>query len=338
MSRPTGRPIGWREALKSRAMDPLRFGWLHLPPKRRSARELAFRQYRFEVRRILRSEPSRFAVLGSRVVAAGERSKVVAVTLAAGTPVRPADLLYLWWRNHPGVLAAASAAGLPGWYWTTPLPYRSSHLQRAEPNEQLSTVYDLGEGIAQPATRTRRIEPRLYTAASGGDGVVELHITSRADWAKRASSFLVNAKPGDEITGWIFPHPHRLPAARPGLAVVTGSGAAAVFAALRSGATGVRLVWGLGDKRLEPWVHEELTRHETAGSLEESTILHSPERATDRLAERAGEVRRLIESGGWVYISGNEGMGAAADAIISDALGEELHRLAVDELRYIVST
>ncbi|MBX3142780.1 MAG: hypothetical protein KF813_03405 [Trueperaceae bacterium] len=337
MSKAAGRPVGWREALKSRAMDPLRYAWLHLPPKQRTVRELAFHRYRFEVRRILRRHPSEFTVLRSRELAVGAESKVVALTLATNRPVQPADLLYLWWRNDPAAVATAPLANLRDWYWTTPLPYRSSHLERSSAAEQAASIFDLGEGPAQPLSRTPRIEPRLYTVASASGKAVELHITTRRDWPKRASSYLANARPGEKLTGWVFPHPHRLPRG-PGFAVVTGSGAAAVFAALRSGTSGVRLIWGLGDKRLEPWVSQELAGHEAQGALEKLTIVSSPKRVTDDLSEHREELIHLVRSGGWIYISGNEAMGEAADEVISGALGTDLHRAAYEDLRYIVST
>lgn len=64
-------------------------------------------------------------------------------------------------------------------------------------------------------------------------------------------------------------------------------------------------------------------------------MAHRPQRVTDLLTP--GLVRD-VAANGWVYVSGNESMGLAVDARLTEILGEAWREWAHDELRYIVST
>ncbi len=339
MSRAEGRPIGWREALVSRLLDPARLAWLHLPGGPDTPRERAFPRYRKQVRQTLRGDPGVFTVIESRTLAESATSKVMELTLASTVNVQPADLLYVAWRNAPEAVAAAAPARGGGdrtRYWTTPLPYRSSRLARATTPQLLSEVYDFGKGASARLHRTPRIVPRLYTASHAEPGAVRLQVTYRRDWPQRAAAFLQRLRAGEELLAWVFPHPHRLPAVGQGTALVTGSGAAAVFAALRAGRQAVELIWGLGDKRPAPWVMAELESFVEAGALEGLRVTTAPRRVTDEVD--AARLTQLLAEGGWLYVSGNREMGAEVErALRASGSGEVLDR-AFGELRYIVST
>lgn len=297
-------------------------------------------------------------------LAIGVAGSVVELTLRGGG-VEPGDMLQLWWEND---VAPAPGDDDPVAAWATPLPHRPARRVRTTAGEVRRRLVDLGGADAGASAhdarallaRTPRLTPRFYTVsgvAPGGSGAgngpgvegvsessdtgtapveVRLQVTRAAAWPERAAAYLHRVQPGDVVRGWVLRHPHRVDRSRPGLAVVTGSGAAGVFAALRAGAHGIRLVWGLGDKRLAPWVERELDAHLASGGLAEVALARSPQRVTDVLAPRLAEVRALVADGGWVYVSGNEAMADAVDALLHGALGAEQAR-AHAELRYIVS-
>ena len=138
-----------------------------------------------------------------------------------------------------------------------------------------------------------------------------------------------------------MPHPHRVRLESRGLAVATGSGAAGVFSALRARAGGVDLVWGLGDKRLEPWVEAELGEHKASGALTSVELVRSPMRVTGALSRGPGlddRLRGCFDGGRWVYVSGNAAAGAAAHEMLTEALGERALHEASESLRYINSS
>lgn len=312
----------WARAGFSWAEDAVRWMLVNDPRPTRTARDAAFHAYLKRVRSVMRTEPAQSEVTGTRELAAGPSPRIVEVELT-GPRVDAGDVLLLNWRNRP-----APAAGAGVRYWTTPLPHRPSRRATATPAQLSEGVREEGGG---------RITPRFYTTADAGQGRARLHVTRAAAWPERSAAFLHRAVPGTRVAGWVLPHPHRVNRADPGCAIVTGSGAAGVFAGLRHGAHGVRLIWGIGDKQLAPWVLDELAEHRRQGAIAELSIVRSPQRVTDVLAERLAAEASAVRAGEWLYVSGNEAMGQAVDAMFHGALGADLGR-AHDDLRYIVST
>lgn len=313
----------WRRAGSSWVEDAVRWALVHDPRPTRTARDAAFRAYLRRVRAVMRADPAPFVVEGARELAAGSASRIVEVELS-GPEVTPGDVLLLRWSNP----ATGESDPDPVRYWTTPLPHRPA--RRAT-----TTRAALREHIR--AADGGRITPRFYTCAGAGAGRVRIQVTRVADWPERSAAFWHRVQPGTQLTGWVLPHPHRLDRTGPGCALVTGSGAAGVFAGLRHGARDVRLIWGIGDKRLAPWVVEELDEHLRTGALAELMIVSSPRRITDVLAERLGAEVDALGAGQWIYVSGHEQMGESVDALLAGAAGKQL-QIAHDALRYIVST
>lgn len=295
------------------------------------------------MRRILRAPAETVEVLDARALAQGSRSRIVELTLRTDAPVAPGDVVSLCWRNAPAAVAARGPDDVPLRYWSTPTPHRPSFRTGASRARVLSEVLDLGDAPPDASLRTApRMTPRLFTTSDAREVErgwrLRLQVTAHEGAPPRAAAFLHGLRPGDRVSAWVLPHPHRLTRfAQPGLAVVTGSGAAAVFAALRSGSRGLQLVWGLGDKVLEPWMQEELRQHRDTGALRSVEIVRSPERVTAAAARCAAEVRSLIAHGGWIFVSGNDRMAHDVDALIRGALGADLHNQASRDLRYIVS-
>lgn len=348
-------PTDWRRAAFSQLEDAVRWGMVLLPPRRRTLRSLAFHRYGRQVRRILRSTPVEFELAGRRDLAVGALSSVAELHLVADVPVAPGDVLSLWWQNSEQRVAAAVRGEGPQRYWTTPLPHRPSRWRTVSEQALLREVLDLsGEPESRPPVRSEpadgsparsllltapRIVPRFFTTSHAAvvDGRTELRLQVTRDrrWPERAAAQLHRAEPGELLRGWVLPHPHRLPAG-PGLAVVTGSGAAAVFASLRAGARGVRLIWGLGDKELSPWAAAEVEGWLAGGALTELRIARTPVRVTDLLT--AAELRQNAAAGGWLFVSGNAAMGEQVEQLVGDALGEARRRTGHEALRYLRST
>ncbi len=185
-----------------------------------------------------------------------------------------------------------------------------------------------------------RITPRFYTTSSARRDedatTVRIQVTYVDSWPKRAAAFLQSLEPGESLDARVLPHPHRVPLDVPGgLAITTGSGAASVFAALRGGAQGIHLIWGLGDKTLEPWVREELAQYLDSGALGNLETAHSPTRVTDILKQTPDLSDYLAK---WIYVSGNEAMGYGVDSLLSTALGPGVLEESAASMAYTVST
>lgn len=361
-------PTDWRRAALSQVEDVARRALVLTPPGSRTVRELAFHRYRRQVRRILRSAPVEFEVTERRPLAVGERSSVVELGLVTDAPVAPGDVLWLWWRNSEERVAAATGGLAPQGHWTTPLPHRPSRWRTAPEDVLWREVVDLsGEPANRPPVRPEpgdgsprrsgsgdgfpahaptpllrtapRIVPRFFTtsdaAVRNGRTELRLQVTRDQRWPERAAAHLHRAEPGERLRGWVLPHPHRVPPG-PGLVVVTGSGAAAVFAALRSGTRGVRLFWGLGDKELAPWVEAEVAAWLASGALLDLSIARTPTRVTDLLT--AADLRRAAASDGWLFVSGNAAMAEQVDLMVGEALGASRRQAGHQGLRYIVSS
>lgn len=337
-------PTDWRRAAFSHAEDLVRRIMVATPPRSATVRNLAFHHYGKQVRRILRSAPAEFEVVSRRDLAVGQHSSVTELSLMTDAAVAPGDVLSLWWRNSDERVASVGTPGVSGAtptrYRTTPLPHRPSQQAVVTGDDLLRGVVDLS-GEVTDWRAAPRIVPRFFTtshAAVAGDRTeLRLQVTRNSGWPERAAAYLNRVGPGERLHGWILPHPHRVPAG-PGLAIVTGSGAASVFAALRAGARGVRLFWGLGDKQLAPWVETELDQWWAVKALTEVEFARTPCRVTDLLRPRGAELRQLMDDGGWLYVSGNAAMGRDVDQIVSDALGESRYRIGYEAMRYIVST
>ena len=351
MSTLAGPPVRLADALGSHAKDIARAAWVRLPAESRRPRDLAFAAYRRRVRRVMRGDTCSFRVVGTRTVASSSRSTVVEVELRTRAEVGPGDMLYVWWRNDPARLASLDPglADAELGYWTTPVPHRPARRSRATAARLAASVFDLsalraeevGALGAEGLLALPRITPRLYTASEArrgadGGGVVKVQVTMREEWPRRAAAFLHRADPGDEFRAWVMPHPNRVDRGGPGVAVVTGSGAAGVFAALRGGARGIDLVWGLGEKRPEAWILDELRGYELSGALASLRLVTSPTHVGDALREMA-DLGERSRRGDWLYVSGNEAAGADAHAALVDLLGDEAVRRAADSLRYINS-
>lgn len=355
MSTLAGPPVRLRDALGSQLTDAARAVWVRLPAESQTVRDLAFAAYRRDVRRILRAGTERFEAIGTRTVAESSRSSIVEIELVTDARVHTGDMLYVWWRNDPERVAAldpALAATELG-YWTTPLPHRPARRSRTAAGRLAEAVYDLSalsldEVGALDARRLRalpRITPRLYTASHvsaspGGSSTVRLQVTMRGDWAQRAAAFLHRVQPGERLHAWVMPHPNRVERRSPGIAIVTGSGAAGVFAALRAGAEPIDLIWGLGDKRPGQWVLDELRAHERSGALSSLRLVSSPEHVAEALRARGGadELRERVRLGDRLYVSGNEAAGGSTHEALVEMLGEAAVREAAESLRYINSS
>ncbi|MFT4258199.1 hypothetical protein [Microbacterium sp.] len=318
-------------AIRSHAEDVVRAALVALPPRERTRRGLAFHAYQRQVRTIMRADPVAFEVVETRMLAEGHRTSVIEVTLRGEVGVDAGDMLHVLWRNDLDRIAAADAVTAAR-FWTTPIPHRPSRWARVGASGLLESVVDLSASTDSDPARAERITPRFFTVAGVEASDVRLQVTHTAGMPPRAASFLARVRPGDVVEARVLPHPHRVAHDGPGLAVVTGSGAAGVFAALRAGASGIRLVWGLGDKQLAPWVQEELREHLRAGRLSSLRLALRPERVTDLLVDEP------IEQMAWIYVSGHESMGAAVDAALRARLGESVLREMSDGLRCIVST
>lgn len=333
-------PTGWRRAAFSHVEDVVRRLMVLPPPRSRTVRDLAFHRYGRQVRRILRAAPAEFEVVERRDLAVGAHSSVAELSLRGETQVAPGDVLSLWWRNSDARAAATASGEGSLRYWTTPLPHRPSTRRTATEEVLRREVVDLS-GEETGWRRAPRIVPRFFTTShAAGDGdvaEVRLQVTWDRRWPEQAAAYLHRAEPGERLRGWVLPHPHRVPTG-PGLAIVTGSGAASVFAALRAGARDVRLLWGLGDKRLAGWVEAELEDWLASGALGHLEVVRAPSRVTDLLAPRTGELREIVTGGGWLFVSGNAAMGEQVDLLVGDALGDRRRRAVHESLRYIVST
>lgn len=335
-------PTTWRRAALSQVEDIVRAGLVGLPRRHRTRRDEVFHRYLRVVRRTLREEPADFEVVASRPLATGATSAIIELTLHGDTPVAPGDMLYAWWLNHPDRVGTALGEA-PTAHWTTPVPHRPSRRQRVPASDLHAAVLDLSDPDTLPTVADApRIMPRFFTvshAVPADDGWrVSLQVTLDGSWPARAASYLHRVAPGERVRAWVLPHPHRVDRAVPGVAVATGSGAAGVFAALRAGATGIRFVWGLGDKQLAPWVDDEMRGFVADGSLAELHLARSPQRVTDLLPDLADPARAAIADDGWVYVSGNEAMGHAVDAQLVEICGADALAAAAGDLRYIVST
>ena len=351
MSTLDGPPVHLADALGSHAKDLARAVWVRLPAASRSPRDRAFAAYRRHVRRIVRGETASFRVIDTRTVAASPLSRVVEIELHTRAEVGVGDMLYVWWCNDPARVASLAPALTDAevGYWTTPVPHRPARYARATAAHVAASVLDLSAlGVEDVAALDAaellalpRITPRLYTASEarrdgGGRCIVKVQVTMRQDWPRRAAAFLHRVAAGDEVRAWVMPHPNRVHRVRPGVAVVTGSGAAGVFAALRDGAVGIDLIWGLGDKRLEPWVLDELRGYEVSGALASLRLVNSPMHVGAALRELA-DLGERSRRGDWLYVSGNEAAGVDAHAAVADLLGDEAVGQAADSLRYINS-
>lgn len=273
------------------------------------------------------------------------------VSLLGSAPVEPGDMVYVWWRSDPMMVDALppSLARASLGFWTTPVPHRPSQWARATGARLAESVFDLsgllraeiGSLDADGLRSLPRIAPRLYTVSDvstgePGSSIVRLQVTMRDDWRPRSASFLHRLAPGDRVRVWIMPHPNHVDLSQPGLAVVTGSGAAGVFAALRSGARDIDLVWGLGDKKLERWMFDELAEHERSGGLASLRLVRSPERVDE--ATREILARRGLSDASQIYVSGNEAAGAAVHQVLREHLGERALAEATASMRYINSS
>ena len=349
-----GPPLALRGALGSHILDVARAAYVRLPERSTYPRDLAFAEYRREVRRIMRRPTVSFEVEETRPLASGRESHIVEIALRGKAGVRPGDMLYVWWRNDPGrlerMLGGVDRSAELG-YWTTPVPHRPARRSRGPIHRLASDVFDLSDrdpaaGPLAPRDLLAlpRITPRLYTvsgvsdsATEGGGSQLRIQVTMRDGWPDRAAAFLHRLQPGDAVQAWVMPHPHRVQRTGPVTAVVTGSGAAGVFAALRSGVGGIDLVWGLGDKRLEPWVAEEIEGYLRLGALRSFELVESPERVQEAL-ERGGTRQDRLVDGSWLYVSGNASAGEAVDATARRILGDDELRTAAESLRYINSS
>ncbi|MBX3094294.1 MAG: hypothetical protein KF680_07150 [Cryobacterium sp.] len=332
-------PVSTRRALFSHMEDAVRAA-LVARPARGTVRDVAFRRYLRKVRAIMRSDPAHFEVIESRLLARGHTSSIIELTLRTDAAAEPGDMLHLLWRNTPERIAQVHAEAADGTYWSTPIPHRPSRRQHYSAETLLAEVIDLG-APGEPVTldTAARITPRFFTVSGlevvEGRSLVRIQVTLADAWPSRASAFLHSLQPGDELAARVLPHPHRVPLGGGGIAVATGSGAASVFAALRAGAADIRLFWGVGNKRLEPWVVDELHTHTESGRLAELTIVRSPDRVTGALATK---LARAHVGADWIYVSGNEDMGRDVDALLSGLFGADTLRAMSNELRYIVST
>lgn len=327
-------PVSQWGALQSHAFDLARAVLVRVPAQRENVRDAAFRAYQRAFRALMQTDPARFTVTEVRPVATGEASRVVEVRMQTSAAVLPGDMLYLRWRNSEERAQQFAPGERQLRYFSTPLPHRPATRSVASERELLRNVIDLSVGETASLSGSERIVPRIYTVADvqpeGALSEIAIHVTIDESWPERAAAYLGRARAGEVVTGWVLPHPNRLDHAVPTLAIVTGSGAAGVFAALRDECAPIDLVWGLGEKELAPWIFEELAGHRAAGRLNGVTFARRPDRVTDLLDERITAPRA-------VYVSGNESMGAAVDALLRERWGDDIVDGLAADMTYIAS-
>lgn len=282
----------------------------------------------------MQTDPVQFTVIDVRPLATGASSRVIEVRMRTAAVVLPGDMLYIGWRNSDARVGQFSPGQRQLRYFTTPLPHRPVKLMFGSEREVLSGVLDLSEGHTASLTGSSRIVPRIYTVAGvqprGTHNEIAIHVTIDDSWPERAAAYLGRLHADDTAIGWVLPHPHRVDHDVPTLAIVTGSGAAGVFAALRDECAPIDLVWGLGDKELAPWVFEELAKHRETGALRSVVFARRPDRVTDLLDERIPAPRA-------VYVSGNETMGATVDALLRERWSDDLVDAMSADMSYIAS-
>lgn len=205
-----------------------------------------------------------------------------------------------------------------------------------EPGDMLYVWWQNEPALVDALAAAVSTEP-LASWQSAGTRTLSLQVTMRDGWPLRSAAYLHRLEPGTLVRAWVMPHPHRAPRTGPGLAVVTGSGASGVFAALRDGARGIDLIWALGDKEPQPWVLDELRAHERAGSLASAQLLRSPQRVGGALAETLSRTGFSFDRS-WVYVSGNTGAGEAAHRVLAEVLGEPAVTEAAASVRYVNSS
>lgn len=385
MSRPDNRPVDLRRALTSHALHAARHvltAWYALPRPRLSPRESAFRRYFGQVGERFRSAPTVWRVAEirpvTRVANADRRIAEITLTGPAGqVPPVPGDMVALLWRNPASAVerampALAASPTTPLVYWTTPRPCRPARRSRTSAEAFLRDVADLGEigSLTTTATTTTalpRLAPRLYTLSEarveGTRARLRIMVSFHADWPERAAAHLLGLREGEQVRGWVLPHPRRVPglevggrggrdargagdrhpapgAAGPGITVVTGSGIAGVLAALRAGAAqDLWLVWGARHP-VSAWLLAELEAHREAGRLGRLDVAVSagehPRRVTDVLDDADDELARRLTRGDWLYVSGHTATLPAVRERVSAVLGEQTEaRIAA--MRYIES-
>ncbi len=329
-------PVSRWGALRSYGYDAIRAGIVRVPGRNDSHHDAAFRRYQRDFRQVMKSDAAEFTVLQTRPVAVGETNQVIELRFATSATVNPGDMLLLDWQNSPQQVARFHPGDRELRYFTTPQPHLPAKHARASETEVLTRVLDLSGTTSASLSTTDRILPRIYTvsgAVPGGSGQpneVSIQVTLEDSWPQRASAYLGRLEAGDIVRGRVLPHPHRIDRTVPTLAIVTGSGAAGVFAALRAGCAPIEFVWGLGDKELEPWVFQELARFREAGVLGRVDFARRPDRVTDIL-------RPMIQAPRSIYVSGNEDMGVAVDWMLRESWGDSTVEALQNDMTYIAS-
>ncbi len=375
VSRPDDRPVDLRRAIASHALHAARHvltAWYATPFHRSlSRREAAFRRYFGDVGASFRSAPRTWQVAEIRPVtdgSAGDR-RITEITLTGplgAAPPVPGDMVALLWRNPDSAVARAlpalaPTATTPVAYWTTPRPCRPARRSSTSAETFLREAADLGEGVSSSrwtTATTPRLAPRLYTlsevAREGDHSRLRIMVSFHADWPERAAAHLLGLRVGEEVRGWVLPHPRRVPglvvpqsrepiapeAAGPGLAVVTGSGIAGVLAALRAGvADDLWLVWGTRHP-VAPWLLQELETYRAAGLIGRLDVVVSagerPRRVTDVLDDATGELARRLTRGDWIYVSGHTATLPAVRERVQAVLGPTT-KARIEAMRYIES-
>lgn len=352
-------PLTTGRALASYPRAAIRSTYLRRTRTAPTRHEQAFLEYQLRLPSILRGQPTALTVTESVEVAASDRGSIREITLSVAEPFADVgDMVYLPWHNDPDSVAAVlPERAHPVRYWSTPAPGIPAVRRRATPERILTEVLDLGDhapghGFQELLRCAGRIVPRVYTlssveSAAGSGQRVRLLVSRHLHWPSRASAYLHRAGVGDVLKGWALPHPHRLPSLHgwgdDGLVVVTGSGIAGVLAVLRSGASVAPwVVWGVRGA-LADELRSEVEAFAASGAIRRLDIVDSlaaagPRRVTDILEASCDDLKAILTSGHWVYVSGRTSSGEPVRAAITDAVGHDALTRMHDELRYIEST
>lgn len=210
-------------------------------------------------------------------------------------------------------------------------------------------------GSQEVLRRQTRVRPRLFTFSkvtepeSDEESSLELLVSVSGEVGGRASGFVRRLREEDEMTGWILPHPHRLPLdygyRGPGLIVVSGTGIAAPLAYLRAGYSlaDSHLIWGIRHRDLPQIDSGDLDRALGQKRLGRVTRVESLNGdgayVQDVLAKNPDWLTEVNREGGWVYVSGHHAMAEDVERcfIRHPDLGESVIQDWKKSLRYVES-
>lgn len=279
----------------------------------------------------------------------------IVLTVPASAGFVPGDKVSVHWRN-PAILVDNVLALRSDWPRVMRVRGGGAPSVAGSPHEVLRDVVDLVDGhgtlpraqfVGPSVSRLPRIAPRTYALAaveppSRGRQRLRLLVSLRTP-AGRASGFLTGLAPGEPFAVERVPHPDRLPVFHdvpgPGLVVVTGCAIAGVLAALRAGAVmaPLTIVWGVRTPSCAYHL-EEIEGWQRSGVIDRFDLVTSRcgprQHVTDVVREDA-QIRQLLSTGAWVFVSGQPELGPAVRAVLPLSLAEQHTRR--ERLRFVES-